>query len=381
MLTLALVAGELSGDLLGADLMRAIKTRQPEVQFVGIGGPQMLAEGLQPLAAMEQLSVMGLVEVLKSLPQLLALRRRLAKQLLGLNIHAFIGLDAPDFNLGLAKRLKAQGIATLHYVSPTVWAWRSGRVRSMQACIDHLFCLFPFEPTHYQNSSIRAHYVGHPMADQIPMEIDRVAARAELDLTTEARYLALLPGSRGAEVARLMPVFVPLMQALHHQCPHLKFIIPAANGRRYEQIYQCLRTVPELPVTLVHAQARQVMQAADVGLLASGTATLEALLCKLPMVICYRVHPISWWLGQRLLKIAHVGLPNILASRQIVPELLQDACQVEPLVEALSPWLAQGEDWHHLRESYRFIHRSLARDASSRAADIVLEVSQHAGRA
>lgn len=370
MFTLALVAGEPSGDLLGASLMRSLKVLHPDLRFIGVGGPQMLAQGLESLADMEQLSVMGLVEVLQVLPKLLRLRRTLASKIRQSGAQVFVGIDAPDFNLGLAKRLRST-VHCIHYVSPTVWAWRPKRVFKIDQSVHQLLCLFPFEPDYYQSLSVQAHYVGHPMADEISMESQQRQARQQLDLPIDSKCLAVLPGSRGSEVARLMPVLIPMMQAWQQQHPDWQFLIPAANGRRYEQIYAALQPYPDLQVRLFHTQSRLVMQAANLGVIASGTATLEAMLCHLPMVVVYRVHPISWWLGQRLLRIAHVSLPNILATHQLVPELLQHQCQADGIVDSLNQWLLDNDQLHHVREQYAFIHRRLARQAANKAAAIV----------
>ncbi len=379
MFTLAMVAGEPSGDLLGASLIKALRLQLPELRIIGIGGPLMQEQGLEPLADMEQLSIMGLVEVLSALPKLLALRRRVRQQILDAKASVFVGIDAPDFNLGLARSLKPS-LHCIHYVSPTVWAWRPKRVFKIERSVHQILCLFPFEPHYYQDLQLEAHYIGHPLADEIAIEPRQRQARQELELAMDGKYLAILPGSRSGEAQRLMPVLIPLMQAWHQQHPEWQFLLPAANGRRYEQLYAALQGL-NLPVKLYHRQARLVMQAANLGVIASGTASLEAMLCHLPMVIVYRVHPLSWWLGSRLLKIANVGLPNILAGSTLVPERLQADCQMDIILQDLNQWLDDPERLLHVREQYAFIHRRLSRQAAQRAAEVVINALHHSSSA
>lgn len=373
----ALVAGELSGDLLGAGLIAALKTRYPHAHFTGIGGPEMLAQGFQSVVPMERLAVMGLVEVLRHLPELLGIRYQLYQRLRSDPPAVFIGIDAPDFNLSLEQRLRACGIPTVHYVSPSVWAWRPWRVRKIARSTDLMLTLLPFEAAFYQDHGVPVRYVGHPLADAIPMRSDPVAARQALGLAlpADAHIVALLPGSRMGEVSRLGALFLDTAAWLYAQRPDLHFLLPAATPRLYAMLAG-MRTerAPTLPLTLIQSQSRTAMAAADGVLLASGTATLEAMLLKRPMVVAYRVAPVTAWIARRLLTISRFAWPNLLAERELVPEFIQDAATVENLGPAMLRWLDDATACAQLTVEFDALHTLLRRDASAQAADAIVEL-------
>ena len=378
---IGLVAGEMSGDLLGAALMRQIRALQPEVSFVGIGGPQMQAEGLESLFAMEKLSVMGLVEVAGRLRELLGIRDELVTRLTGdLPVQLFIGIDAPDFNLRVSARLRSHGIRTVQYVSPSVWAWRPGRIKSIRQAVDLVLCLFPFEVEFYQRHDMAAVFVGHPLAQTMPLDHQVEPAKRQLGLSPQRRQVALLPGSRGGEVARLLPLMFEVAAVLHRQDPSLGFLVPVASAAREHQIRQLHNQLPE---SLRHAirlmvdrqqrgsMGRQVMAASDVVLLASGTATLEALLLERPMVVVYRLHWMTYWLARWLVRIPHVALPNILAGRQVVPELIQHQARVEAVSEAVQA-LLQPQAAAAQQQVLHALHVQLQGSAAVNPAQAVL---------
>ncbi|MCQ4270837.1 lipid-A-disaccharide synthase [Pseudomonas kuykendallii] len=369
-LRIALIAGEASGDILGAGLMQALKVRHPQVEFVGIGGPRMIAEGLNSYFPMERLAVMGLVEVLGRLAELLARRRRLVATLIEQRPDVVIGIDAPDFNLGLELKLRRAGIRTVHYVSPSVWAWRQKRVFKIRDACDLMLTLFPFEARFYTEHQVPVHFVGHPLADAIPLEVDRAAARLALGLPQGAPVVALLPGSRGGEVGRLGGLFLDTAGRLLASRPDLRFVLPCASPERRAQLEQML-VGRDLPLSLLDGQSHEALGACDAVLIASGTATLEALLCKRPMVVAYKVAPLTYRILSRLVKSPYVSLPNLLAGRLLVPELLQDAATPEALAAELLPLLDDGEVQ---TESFDAIHRTLRRDASAEAASAVLQL-------
>ncbi|MBA1234900.1 lipid-A-disaccharide synthase [Stutzerimonas nitrititolerans] len=369
-LTVALVAGESSGDILGAGLMQAIKARHPDVEFVGVGGARMEAEGLKSYFPLERLAVMGLVEVLGRLPELLSRRKRLLRTLLDVRPDVFIGIDAPDFNLDLELKLRRAGIKTVHYVSPSVWAWRQKRVLKIRDGCDLMLTLFPFEAKFYDAHQVAVRFVGHPLADAIPLCADRDAARALLNLPTDAPIVALMPGSRGGEVARLGSLFLDAAERLRGLRPGIRFVMPCASPERRRQLEQMLAG-RDLPLTLIDGRSHEALAACDAVLIASGTATLEALLYKRPMVVAYRVAPLTFSILKRMVKSAYVSLPNLLAQRLLVPELLQEAATPEAMAQLLSPLLEHGEVQ---TEGFDEIHRTLRRDASSQAADAVLEL-------
>ena len=377
-----IVAGEASGDLLGAGLIRALKQHYPHARFIGIAGPQMLAEGAETLVPMERLSVMGLVEVLGRLRELFAVRDQLIERLQAERIDAFIGIDAPDFNLRIAAALKPAGIPTIHYVSPSVWAWRQGRVKGIRASVDLMLCLLPFEKAFYDKHEVPAVFVGHPLADSLPIEPDAMAAQARLGLSDDSslerssvdgRAVALLPGSRRGEVASLLPLLLATAEILHQQFPTLKFLIPAINAERAEQINALVQAHAALPIQVFDQRigndvGRVVMSAAQVIVLASGTATLEAMLLKKPMVVAYRLHWLTWLIARLLVKIPFVSLPNLLAGRRLVPELLQNQATPENLARETAAWLNAPDKVSATVATYVELHESLRQDASATGA-------------
>ncbi|WP_426117764.1 lipid-A-disaccharide synthase [Pseudomonas sp. DSP3-2-2] len=368
-LRIALVAGEASGDILGSGLMRAIKARHPDAQFIGVGGPLMEAEGMVSCFPMERLSVMGLVEVLGRLRELLAKRKVLVQTLINEKPDVFIGIDAPDFTLNIELQLRRAGIKTVHYVSPSVWAWRQKRVLKIREGCDLMLTLLPFEARFYEEKGVPVKFVGHPLADTIPLEADRAAARTELGLG-DGPVVALMPGSRGGEVGRLGSLFLDAAQLLLAQRPGLRFVLPCASPQRRAQIEQLLQG-RDLPLTLLDGGSHLALAACDAVLIASGTATLEALLYKRPMVVAYRMAPITFWILKRLVKSPYVSLPNLLAQRLLVPELLQDAATAETLAQTLLPLLEGGQEQ---TSGFDEIHRTLRRDASNQAAEAVLSL-------
>ncbi|WMN20808.1 lipid-A-disaccharide synthase [Pseudomonas piscis] len=368
-LRIALVAGEASGDILGAGLMRALKAQHPAVEFIGVGGPLMEAEGLVSYFPMERLAVMGLVEVLGRLRELLARRKKLVQTLIAEKPDVFIGIDAPDFTLNIELKLRQAGIKTVHYVSPSVWAWRQKRVLKIREGCDLMLTLFPFEARFYEEKGVPVKFVGHSLADAIPLQADRAAARAELGLP-EGPLVALMPGSRGGEVGRLGGLFLDAAECLRAMRPGVRFILPCANAQRRAQVEELLAG-RDLPLTLLDGQSHKALAACDAVLIASGTATLEALLYKRPMVVAYRLAPLTFWILKRMVKSPYISLPNLLAQRLLVPELLQDAATAEALAKTLSPLIEGGEEQ---TSGFDQIHRTLRRDASNQAAQAVLEL-------
>jgi lipid-A-disaccharide synthase len=368
-LRIGILAGEASGDLLGARLLQALRERYDEVVVEGVGGPLMSAQGLASLHPMERLSVMGLVEPLKRLPELLRIRRAVYRHFRDSPPDLFLGIDSPDFNLGLEHRLRRTGVPTAHLVSPSVWAWRRGRIRNIRRAVDRMLCLFPFETSIYEEHGVPVSFVGHPLVDEIsPVEEVR-AVREALGLSTAGRVLALLPGSRGAEVGLLAPLFLQAAARLWREDPELSFIIPAASTARREELARMLETWPHLPVTLVSGRAREAIAAADAVLLASGTATLEAALLQRPMVVAYRMSHLSWWMMSRLVHTDHVALPNILSGRSLVPELLQGEVTAQALADALCPLLDDGSLVREQIEGMRTIRDELQGDFAIRSAE------------
>ncbi|MBP1128166.1 MULTISPECIES: lipid-A-disaccharide synthase [Pseudomonas] len=369
---IALVAGEASGDILGAGLMRALKARHPAVEFIGVGGPLMQAEGLTSYFPMERLSVMGLVEVLGRLRELLARRKLLIQTLIEEKPDVFIGVDAPDFTLNIELKLRQAGIKTVHYVSPSVWAWRQKRVLKIREGCDLMLTLLPFEARFYQEQGVPVRFVGHTLADAIPLQADRAAARAELGLP-DGPLVALMPGSRGGEVGRLGALFFDAAERLLAMRPGIRFVLPCASPQRRAQI-ETLLDGRNLPLTLLDGQSHLALAACDAVLIASGTATLEALLYKRPMVVAYRLAPLTFWILKRMVKSPYISLPNLLAQRLLVPELLQDDATPAALAQTLLPLIDGGEEQ---TRGFDDIHRTLRRDASNQAADAVLNLIGH----
>ena len=374
-LTVALIAGETSGDILGAGLIRALKAKHPDIRFVGVAGPLMQAEGCEAWYEMEELAVMGIVEVLGRLPRLLHIRRDLTRRLTTLRPDVFVGIDAPDFNIPLEGRLKQAGIRTIHYVSPSVWAWRQKRVFKIGRNTDLVLAFLPFEKAFYDKYDVPCRFIGHTMADSLPLVPDKAAAREKLGISRAALCLALLPGSRSAEVEMLSADFLKAAQLLRARYPALEIVVPMVNARRREQFEQIKSVVaPELVLHLVDGQAREVMIASDAAILASGTAALECMLAKCPMVVGYRMKPFTFWLAKRLVKTEWVSLPNLLAGREVVKELLQDECQPELLAAALEPLLHQGPERTSLLATFTELHQQIRWNADEQAAQAVLEL-------
>jgi lipid-A-disaccharide synthase len=374
---IAIVAGETSGDNLGAALITALRARLPEARIIGVAGPRMRAAGCEALADAEELAVMGLTEVLRHLPRLLRLRRRLVSQFMAARPAVFVGIDAPEFNLGLAMRLKARGVRTVQYVSPQVWAWRQGRVRGIGAACDRILCLLPFEPPFYERHGIAARFVGHPLADQFPMAPARDAARASLGLPDAQTVVAVLPGSRMGEVSRLAEPFAGATAWLAARRPGLRFVAPMVNAAvRAHCEAAWARTAPGVPVEFVDGRAREVLAAADVVLVASGTATLETLLSKRPMVVAYRLGALTAFLLRRLglVKVRHFSQPNLLAGGEVVPEFFQEAATPEALGGALLAWLEAPQRVAPLQSTFAEVHERLRRGGADLAAEAVLEL-------
>ena len=368
-LRIALVAGEASGDILGSGLMRAFKAQHSDIEFIGVGGPLMEAEGMTSYFPMERLSVMGLVEVLGRLRELLKRRKDLVRTLIAEKPDVFIGIDAPDFTLNIELQLRRAGIKTVHYVSPSVWAWRQKRVLKIREGCDLMLTLLPFEAKFYEEKGVPVRFVGHTLADTIPLEADKVSARAELGLS-DGPLVALMPGSRGGEVGKLGGLFLDAAQIIRQSRPDVRFVLPCANAARRAQIEQMV-VGRDLPLTLLDGRSHLALAACDAVLIASGTATLEALLYKRPMVVAYRLARLTFWILKRLVKSPYVSLPNLLAQRMLVPELLQDDATPQALADALLPLLDGGEEQ---TRSFDEIHRTLRLDASNQAARAVLDL-------
>jgi lipid-A-disaccharide synthase len=378
---IALVAGEASGDRLGAGLIAELRQRFPDAEFAGVGGPLMQSAGLQAWYASDELAVMGLAEVLRHLPRLLVLRRKLRQQLLEWRPDVFIGIDAPDFNLGLERQLRNARIRTVHYVSPSVWAWRESRVAKIGRSADLVLCLFPMEPPIYARHSVNARFVGHPLADEFAIVPDTVAARRRLALPASGPVLAMLPGSRIGEIRRLLPVFLETAKRMTVRMPDLIVTIPAANAAGAAVIDELLKQFALDNVRRFDGRAHECLLAADVVLLASGTAALEAMLAKRPMVVAYRLSKLTYHLVMTLglMKVNRYSLPNILANEPVVPELMQDDCTAENLMDALLHWLQNPAACAALQPRFAAIHQRLRLGASARAADAIADLL--AGRA
>ncbi len=385
---IAIVAGEASGDLLGSHLMRALKAQRNDLTFIGIGGPKMLAEGAKSLFPIEKLSVRGYVEVLKHLYGLLKLRKSLFKQLLTEKPALFIGVDAPDFNLWLERKFKQKGITAIHYVSPSIWAWRGGRVAKIKRAVSHILALFPFEPALYLAANVPVTYVGHPLADELPLEPDTQAAREILKIKPSKLVVAMLPGSRQSEVKQHAALFVKtahlltkqhtndaLMPAEHHAIQFLVPLITRETRDIFEHaIHQGYIEYPdvELNLHILFGHAHDAMEAADIVIVASGTATLEAALLKKPMVITYRMPSLSWWILKRMRYQPFVGLPNILAGKFLVPELLQDEATPQNLTDATNRLLSDAKYCSEIKQIFTKIHVNLKQNTAEKAATVIL---------
>ncbi|OTQ81379.1 lipid-A-disaccharide synthase [Gilliamella apis] len=372
-LTIALVAGETSGDILGAGLIRTLKKHHPNIKFVGIAGPLMQAEGCQAWYEMDELSVMGIVEVLGRLRRILAIRRDITKRLIDLKPDIFIGIDAPDFNLALEGKLKQAGIKTIHYVSPSVWAWKQKRVFKIKRNTNLILAFLPFEKAFYDKFDVPCRFIGHKMADDIPLEPDQTAMRQQLGIPVDCQCLALLPGSRHAEVTLLSEPFLKAAQLLRDKFPDLHIVVPLVNSKRRAEFEQIKAEIaPELKLQLLDGHAREAMIASNAAILASGTVALECMLAKCPMVVGYKMKAFTFWLAKKLIKTPYVSLPNILAGKEIVPELLQHDCTPENIANHVLPFLES--DNTELKATFLALHKQIRCNADEQAAQAVLDV-------
>ena len=371
-----MVAAEASGDLLAAHLMAALKARRPQLRFFGIGGPKMIAQGFESHVPMDKLGVRGYAEVLRHYREIMGIRRRIAERMLRERPAVFIGVDSSDFNLDLERRLKDAGIPAIQYVSPSIWAWRGWRTRRIVRSVTHLLALFPFEPALYEKQGLEVTYVGHPLADLIPMDPDKAAARIELRVPAGSRVVALLPGSRRSELHYMADLFVLTARRLLQDLPNAHFICPTASRATREMFEAALRRheARNLPLTLLFGHSHEALAAADIALVASGTATLETALFKTPMVIAYKQSPFTWALMRRMLYLPYIGLPNILAGENLVPEFVQDKATPGNLANALLDLLHDVGAQRRQIEKFRAIHATLRQDTAQKAADAVLAV-------
>ena len=384
-LSIALVAGELSGDLLGGAIVRALRQRLPPgAQIYGVAGPRMVAAGCEAIESIDQLSVMGLAEVLPAIPRLLRLRARLIERFTADRPDVFVGLDAPDFNLGLARRLRTRGLRTLHVVSPTIWAWRPGRVKGIARAVDRMLCLFPFEPRHYAGSGVDACYIGHPLAEELDDGVSTARARAVLvwEARREAPVVAILPGSRGGELKYLAEPFARAAALLHERIPRIRFVSPVAKPSLEPGLRAAIAAhAPQCRWDVIAGRSREAMQAADAVLLASGTATLECLLLGRPMVVAYRSSRLTAWLmlDLGLLKTRYVSLPNLLADEPTVTELLQDEANPARLADEVQVLLQDPARRGRQLGAFAAVRATLRRDAASLAADAILDLARRPG--
>jgi lipid-A-disaccharide synthase len=368
---IAIVAGEASGDLLGAALIAAVRERWPHAEFFGICGPKMMAEGARTLFPMEKLAVRGIVEVLKHVREILGIRSALLHELVQAPPDLFIGIDAPDFNLRLEAKLKARGIPTIHYVSPSVWAWRPERIHAIARAVNHMLVMFPFEEPIYRKANVPVTYVGHPLADAMPMQPSRNEARTQLRLAGAGVPIALLPGSRMSELEMHADLFIETVAELHKRRPELRFFVPLATRetREYFETRLYVKEARELPIQILFGHARLALHAAEAAIVASGTATLEAALARVPMVITYKLSPLTYWIVRRKALLPYAGLPNILAGEFLVPELLQDDATPANLAQALGNWLDHKAARERLRERFAQMHAELASGHSERIVE------------
>ncbi len=368
---IAMVAGEASGDLLGAMLLQALRARWPQLQAFGIGGPKMAEQGFDAWWPHDKLAVRGYVEVLSHYREISGIRSQLAERLLDEPPDLFIGVDAPDFNLDLEARLKAKGVRTLHFISPSVWAWRAKRIEKVHVAVDHMLCLFPFEPALYAKHGVAATYVGHPLADAIPLEVPRRAARAALGIADNEQLVALLPGSRKSEIQYVAPRLLGAAQELHRRRPALRFVIPVVPGLRHAIEPLRRQHAPHVRIELLDGRSHEALAACDATIIASGTATLEAALFKRPMVICYAMHALSWQMMKRMRLQPWVGLPNILLQETVVPELLQGDATPDNLASATLAWLDDPPRCAALAERFAALHLQLRMNTAKAATDAI----------
>ena len=385
MTRVGIVAGEASGDLLGAHLMTALQTRFPALEFIGIAGPRMQARGAKSLFPMEKLAVRGYVEVLKHYREIRGIQRDIVREFQNDPPDLFIGIDAPDFNFGVEEKLKAVGVTTVHYVSPSIWAWRGERIHRIKRAVSHMLTIFPFEAKIYTDAGIPVTYVGHTLADEIPLEIDRGAARRELNIEADTPVIALLPGSRVSELDYHAELFAATALQIGKSLPNACFLAPFATPATQHQFEAALKKTgaDKLPIRCLQGASQLALAAADVALVKSGTSTLEAALMKCPMVITYRVSAVSAWLMRRMGRgyLPYIGLPNILAGEFIVPELLQEDATPDNLAQAILNWYREDRLREKLQARYVEIHRSLRQNSGERIREALTPylTSQHAG--
>jgi lipid-A-disaccharide synthase len=373
---IAMVAGEASGDLLASHLIASLKAKLPDAVFYGVGGPKMQAQSFDAWWPMEKLSVMGYVDALKNYREISGIRRRLKKRLLEIRPDIFIGVDAPDFNLGLETDLKAAGIKTIHYVSPSIWAWRGGRIKKIAKAVNRVLALFPMEPPLYENERIPVTYVGHPLADIIPLETNRIAVREKLGMPRDQPVFAMLPGSRKGELEMMADTFVQTAKVIRERyLPNALFVVPLTTRETRLQFEMAIyrQQAADIPFRLLFGHAQDALGAADVSLVASGTATLEAALIKRPMVITYKIAPASFWIMKRMAYQPFVGLPNILAGRCVVPEMLQESATPENLAEELAKLYEDKENAIEVAEIFTDIHLQLRQNTAEKAANAVIQ--------
>ncbi|WP_448906554.1 lipid-A-disaccharide synthase [Haemophilus parahaemolyticus] len=376
---IALVAGEVSGDILGAGLINALKLHYPNARFIGVAGEQMKKAGCETLFEMEELSVMGLAEVLQHLPRLLKHRKQVIETMLEMKPDVFIGIDAPDFNLTVEEKLKSNGIKTIHYVSPSVWAWRQNRVHKIKRATDLVLAFLPFEKAFYDKFDTPCRFIGHTMADAIALKPNRIEACEKLGLDESKRYVAILIGSRGSEIQFLAEPFLKTAQLLKEKHPDLEFLVPMVNEKRQAQLEEIKANIaPELELHILQGQARQAMIAAECTLLASGTAALEAMLCKSPMVVGYKMKPLTYWLAKKLVKTEYISLPNLLASAPLVPEMIQEECNPDNLAWSLNHYLSNDveslKQKNELKHRFTDLHKLIQCDADAQAAQAVVDM-------
>ncbi|QCU91135.1 lipid-A-disaccharide synthase [Thiomicrorhabdus sediminis] len=369
-----MVAGEASGDTLGADLIISLKKRYPDAEFVGIGGPKMIAQGFQTWYPMESLSVMGFFEVLKHLPELLKIRRQLIARLLALKPDVFIGIDAPDFNFKVERSLKHQGIKAIHYVGPSVWAWREKRLNKVRESVDGVLVLFPFEPEYYHRYQIPVKFVGHTIANQFPEKPNTDQAKQQLGIAADTQLTAILPGSRMSEINRMADVYIQAAQQLSTIYPQMQFVIPCVHQKAKERVEQAIAEYAKgLKVILLDGQSRLALEACDQAIVTSGTATLECALMKKPLVLAIAVHPISYWIMKRLATTQWIGLPNILAGQELVKELVQENATAQKIALNLAKLVSDTKLRERQITAFTEQYQQLKQNASELAADAIQE--------
>ena len=366
---IGLVAGEASGDQLGAPLIAELKKLFPQAEFAGIGGDKMIDQGITSLFPMERLSVMGFIDPLKRLPELLKIRKELYRHFLENKFSLVVGIDAPDFNLGLELKLRKKGLATAHYVSPSVWAWRQGRVKKIARAVDHMLTLFPFEADFYRDYHVPVTFVGHPLADQFPEQPNTLGARRSLDVPSEAVIIALMPGSRISEINLMGELFFQVAERCTSQLDNVLFLIPSANPACHDLLQSLASQFSHLPLRVINGRSHQVLEAADAVLMTSGTTTLETMLMKKPMVVTYRMGNFSYQLASRLVKTPYISLPNLLAKRELVPEFIQDQATVENIAPALLGLLQDQQNREQLIVEFNRLHRELRQNNAVVAAN------------